>query len=322
VPYFSTIIPAYNRADLIRQTLDSVFAQDFSDQEIIVVDDGSTDGTLDVLKRYGDRIRVLTQTNHGPGAARNLGISVATGKYFTMFDSDDVWFPWTLGTYKKVIEENAEPVFIAGCPFNFQEPAELAKVSPTPLRVEVFDNYLDSLSPKHWTPRAAWRWYGNSSMVLRADAVRALGGYCAERVSTDDTDLSIRLGKAGKFVQILSPITFGYRSHPANISSNMTTATRSMWYLIDNEKKGRYGGSAQRRERIFLITMFARPLSLGHLTQGDPREAWKVFRAIFTWCVRLGRARYLAAFPVIAARERIKKWIGVRPADAPRTHPT
>jgi GT2 family glycosyltransferase len=310
MPYFSTIIPAYNRADLIGATIDSLLAQEFADQEIIVVDDGSTDNTVQVLASYGDRIRVLSQPNRGPGAARNTGIAAATGRYFTMFDSDDVWFPWTLATYRDVIEQNDQPAFIAGRPFQFERPEQLASATRGPLQVQAFDNYLSSLSAKNgWTPAAGWRWYGNSSFVLKAETVRALGGYSDERISTDDTDMALRIGSAGRFVQIASPHTFGYRSHANNISSNLDTGARSMWFLIDSERRGRYGRAEYRRERIHLISMFARPTSLGLLWRGSSAEAWKFFRAIFQWNVQLGRVRYLVAFPLMAAQGLFKKWL-------------
>src|SRR5438874_2268449 len=125
MPLFSVIIPAYNRATLIGQTLDSVFAQNRNDMEVIVVDDGSTDGTLDIVARYGDRVRILQQSNKGPGAARNAGLRAATGDYVAFLDSDDVWFPWTAQTYATVIAQNDHPAFVAGRPLVFESAADL-----------------------------------------------------------------------------------------------------------------------------------------------------------------------------------------------------
>ena len=90
----STIIPTYNRVDLVQRAIDSALAQTRPVDEIIVVDDGSTDGTGDVLRsRYGDAIRYHWQANAGVSAARNLGMSLARGDYFALLDSDDVWLP-------------------------------------------------------------------------------------------------------------------------------------------------------------------------------------------------------------------------------------
>src|SRR5262249_35304485 len=102
---FSVVIPTYNRLDFLRQAISSVWAQTNREYEIIVVDDGSTDGTMDYLLSLGPNIKALRQANSGPGAARNLGAKHASGRYVAFLDSDDVWFPWTLATYHKLIQQ-------------------------------------------------------------------------------------------------------------------------------------------------------------------------------------------------------------------------
>jgi glycosyltransferase involved in cell wall biosynthesis len=91
MPLVSVIIPTYNSADYIEEALQSVFEQTFQDFEIIVIDDGSTDGTGEVLKKYGDRISYLFQENNGPSSARNRGIRAARGEYIAFLDADDLW---------------------------------------------------------------------------------------------------------------------------------------------------------------------------------------------------------------------------------------
>ena len=95
-PKVSVIIPVYNVEDYLRQCLDSVINQTLKDIEIICVDDGSTDKSLEILHEYekkDSRITVLTQKNQYAGVARNVGMSVATGKYFVFLDSDDFFEP-------------------------------------------------------------------------------------------------------------------------------------------------------------------------------------------------------------------------------------
>ncbi|MEO7916287.1 MAG: glycosyltransferase family A protein [Dokdonella sp.] len=90
----SAIIPTYNRRELLLRALESVFSQTYSIDEVIVVDDGSTDGTEEALRaRYGKRIRYVWQANAGVSAARNHGMSISRGKYLALLDSDDEWLP-------------------------------------------------------------------------------------------------------------------------------------------------------------------------------------------------------------------------------------
>lgn len=90
-PRISIIIPVYNRAALVGRALDSVFAQTYRDYEIIVVDDGSSDGSAELLESYGDRLITLRQANAGAAAARNSGIAMARGEFIAFLDSDDEW---------------------------------------------------------------------------------------------------------------------------------------------------------------------------------------------------------------------------------------
>ena len=92
-PTVSVIIATYNRAHYVAETIDSVLLQKFRDFELIVIDDGSTDNTREVLRRYGDRLRFYCQENRGPSAARNLGVRHARGEWIAIQDSDDLCRP-------------------------------------------------------------------------------------------------------------------------------------------------------------------------------------------------------------------------------------
>ena len=92
----SVIVPAYNAAATIAGTVESVFAQTFRDFELIVVDDGSTVRTREILAGFGDRVRLIEQHNNGPAAARNAGARLASGEYLAFLDADDLWRPTML----------------------------------------------------------------------------------------------------------------------------------------------------------------------------------------------------------------------------------
>lgn len=103
-PTVSVIIPTYNRAHLIRQAIDSVFGQTFTDHEIIVVDDGSTDDTRAVVGSYGDRVTYISIRHGGIAGARNAGMAGARGRYLTFLDSDDVLYPYALELEVRLLE--------------------------------------------------------------------------------------------------------------------------------------------------------------------------------------------------------------------------
>ena len=91
-PLVSVIMPAFNGEAFIAEAIDSALAQDYPHLEVIVIDDGSTDGTCDIVRSYGDRVRLLEQKNQGAAAARNLGIEQARGHYIAFLDADDYWW--------------------------------------------------------------------------------------------------------------------------------------------------------------------------------------------------------------------------------------
>ncbi len=109
-PFFSVVIPTYNRAESIMFTLDSVFSQTYRNYEVIVVDDGSTDNTEAVVRTIQDeRLRYTRIPNSERGAARNAGIALSKGLYVTFLDSDDVFFPDHLAVVSSGLVENKNP---------------------------------------------------------------------------------------------------------------------------------------------------------------------------------------------------------------------
>jgi len=107
-PLVSVIIPTYNRGWILKEAVDSVLSQDFTDFELIVVDDGSTDNTQYILNSYKKDIIVLKQNNKGVSSARNRGIASASGKYIAFLDSDDFWLPQKLSTQLDFFNTNPE----------------------------------------------------------------------------------------------------------------------------------------------------------------------------------------------------------------------
>ncbi|HKQ99575.1 MAG TPA: glycosyltransferase family 2 protein [Pyrinomonadaceae bacterium] len=123
----SIVIPLYNKAPYVRRALDSIAAQTFSDFEVIVVDDGSTDEGPQIVKEYGDaRVRLITQANAGPGPARNAGIALAQGELTAFLDADDEWMPEYLSESVSALEALGPDVASISSGY-IEYPAELSR---------------------------------------------------------------------------------------------------------------------------------------------------------------------------------------------------
>ena len=237
-PRFSVIIPTFNRSDFLREALESVVRQSFRSFEVIVVDDGSTDDTREVLDRFKGDALVLRQSNQGGGVARNLGASAASGEYFAFLDDDDLLFPWALGTYDKVIRSCGEPALVVSHLKEFSGASPLCEISEIPSEAEyvLYPTYL----VKDRTVRTS-----ASMMVVHRSAFEQAGGF--QNGGFDDVDFLLKVSGAGPAVLILSPRTVVYRWHGANAVRDMERAFRGIRSLIRTERAGGYQGACPRR---------------------------------------------------------------------------
>lgn len=289
----SVVIPTFNRRSLIGHTVRSVLNQDGGYYEIIVVDDGSTDGTLDELAAFGDRIKILQQENLGPGAARNLGIQHASGEYIAFLDSDDLWFPWTLATYSRVITQYDRPGMIAGKLHYFASADSLEQVQITDLQCRVFGDYL--------TAAASGVYVGSGQAVVRRQLLLDCGGFVGGNSNAEDHDLALRLGLSGKFVEIQAPAMVAYRQHSAAATTDCLRTFQGIQRLLLQESQHQYpGGLARQRQRRAIIAHHARPVSLTLLKHGEVRKAWKLYCDVLPWHVKESRWKYLLGFPVMS----------------------
>lgn len=293
MPLFSVIIPTFNRRALLARTLASVQCQSWTDYELIVVDDGSTDGTMDDLQGNTGIAKVLTQPNLGPGSARNLALRHASGEYVAFLDSDDLWFPWSLDTYARVVQEENHPSFVAGHAHAFIHEQELGSAREMPLKHQRFADYFSSGD--------SWRWYGLSSFVVDRELILRVGGFASKAINGEDADLALRLGVAPGFVQLLSPVTYAYREHAGGVRHQLAKTIEGQMYQLEQEILGSYpGGAARQKERWRIMSPHVRSCSIASMKAGFRKAAWTLYRQTVRWHVALGRWKYLAAFPVLA----------------------
>lgn len=288
MPRFSVIIPTFNRRQFLEQALESVFAQTFRDYEVIVVDDGSTDGTAELRGKWGGRATWLTQANAGAAAARNAGAGVAKGDYLAFLDSDDLLLPWALEVYGQALDGPDEVSFLAGKPLVFEGALPLVTSQASP-EIRRFPDFASTSS--------SWPWWGVSSFVVARAAFRSCAGFAATRSNAEDADLTLRLCVSPGFVQVVSPFTFAYRSHPASLSADQTQTMLGVSSLVQAEKRGAYpGGGRRSRERRRIICRHVRPVALTSARNGLWRSALALYLETFFWHVGQGRLRFLLGF--------------------------
>ncbi|HWA68526.1 MAG TPA: glycosyltransferase [Rhizomicrobium sp.] len=195
-PFFSVVIPVYNRAAALARAIASVCAQSCQDFEILVVDDGSTDNPRAVIDRLEDpRIRFIAQANAGGGAARNTGIAQARGRFVALLDSDDVFLPHHLASMRTLLEATTATAGYArvrvdrGAGRVFLKPPRAVRAD------EEMAAYL--LCDRGFVP--------TSTTVVPREIARAVG-YDEHLAVAEDTDFAIRLALAGcRFIMLEAP---------------------------------------------------------------------------------------------------------------------
>jgi glycosyltransferase involved in cell wall biosynthesis len=215
----SVIIPTFNYARFLGEAIDSALAQSYAPLEIIVVDDGSTDATSEVLAAYGDRIRVLRQKNEGVAMARNAGIAAARGDYLAFLDSDDAWYPRKLELQMPRFEAEpalglvhcgAETIDSAGRMLSASTGGMEGRVAEAMLRMD-----REVINPQ------------GSSIVVPKRVAEEIGGFDPRLPPSEDWDFCYRI--AARYpVGYVAAALVRYRLHGLGIHHNIARMERAM----------------------------------------------------------------------------------------------
>jgi glycosyltransferase involved in cell wall biosynthesis len=247
---FSVVMPVFNRAKYLPKAIESVFSQTFTDYELIAVDDGSTDDSFEILKSYGSRIRVIRQANQGPEVARNTGVAQARGEYIAFLDSDDIFFPFALEMYDRVIQAFDSPPLVVSTELYYRDGQEIPRsfFEPQPAEVLVFKDYLSKTVSVNCI---------QSKLAIRKSVYAEVGGHRHSTARTwygDTFDLLLRIGTYGPCIFIQKPRTFAYRVHDENSIKQIRSHAAGMLSLVREERAGQYpGGSRRRWDRYAII---------------------------------------------------------------------
>jgi glycosyltransferase involved in cell wall biosynthesis len=198
-PLVSAIVPVYNGQRYLAAAIESIFAQDYRPVEVIVVDDGSSDGTAAVAQAFP--IRYFHQKNQGPAVARNTGIAAATGEFIAFLDADDVWTPSKLRVQVDYLLNHPAIGYTCGRLQNFYEPGiQLPEKLPTDLR----EDAEIALSP--------------CTLLARRSVFDQVGLFDPKYQVGEDTDWFVRAKDAGIARALLPDLLLRRRVHDNNLS--------------------------------------------------------------------------------------------------------
>lgn len=224
----SAILPTFNRADILEETLDSILSQVEPPEEVIVVDDGSTDNTRTVLDRFSAHIRTVHIRNSGAPVARNTGAYLATGEWFWFCDSDDLWRPEYLAHVRALLNTDAEPGFVFG---NFQLIRNGAWDTRTKFEDAPAGYWGRSQGAEiggHWIVAEPlyeklleFQPVFHSTLVVSRALFDAVGGYNPRfaRTGSEDFEFILRCGSHGP-CGVVGDALVGIRRHENNFSAN------------------------------------------------------------------------------------------------------
>ncbi|MBA4096248.1 MAG: hypothetical protein C0484_05685 [Rhodospirillum sp.] len=226
----SVIIPVYNGSQYLATTLESVLAQTYPLHEIIVIDDGSTDSSPDILRSYGERLRVTRQDNQGVAVARNVGLLQVTGDVINFIDQDDLWPAGRTAALVNALQSNPDALVAAGqVEILYERPRP-----PSPL-----DNFGTAL-----------REFYVGSLCIRKQVFDLLGPLHTGLGYADDVDFMMRRREANIKTVYVDDVTLQYRLHEGNTSFNRSvTNAHLMAALRESLQRRRKEEGKQRDER-------------------------------------------------------------------------
>lgn len=257
----SVVIPVYNARDVIGETIESVLAQTWTDREIVVVDDGSSDGSGDIVRSFGERVRYVRQENGGVARARNRGIAESTGEYVALLDHDDLWHPTKLDKQVAVLDGRPEVgMVVTDVAHLDREGKPLGVIGAGYNPSETFARlFVRGFVP---TPSAA---------MIRRSVLETVGGFDERFHSAglDDHELWTRIAARYEIANIAEPLTYHRNREikPADVAlAHRPLLIETLLARVgDDPVKRRY---LLREQASYLADRGKQLINMGERTQG------------------------------------------------------
>ena len=289
MPAISVVIPTFNRAKYLSAAIQSVLDQTYTDYEVIVIDDGSTDDTKSTLQAWTDagQIRYHYQENAGVSAARNSGIAMARGQYIAFLDSDDLFLPQKLEKQIAAFERSPDLAFVHCHFIKFDDQGQnLGQRDTSRFTGRIYPQLLTEWSVLMATP----------CMLMRSDVLEQVGGYDPNMDWAEDLDLWRRITRHHP-IDLVPEVLVKVRAHSGGASQQKIQAVPHFRRYLDKSFADDPGLSAAFKRRCY-ATMYAQ-MGKNMLGEGD-QEAMRQARRLALQSMRINPLAF-SAYTVLLA---------------------
>jgi glycosyltransferase involved in cell wall biosynthesis len=222
MPEVSVVIATYNRAPMLGEAIQSVSEQTYPEYEVIVVDDGSTDNTREVVSAFPGKVRYVFQQNRGRSAARNHGIGLAQGRYVAFLDSDDMFAPHKLAVQVSRLNQDPEAGMVYSAALNIDE---RGKEIP----------FVYEASASGWIYREVAFYVPLTitlpTVMIRTEVLRQVGGFDESMDRFEDTDMWRRVAKRYPIIGVAEPLST-LRTHSGNTLQDPARVFKQISYYV------------------------------------------------------------------------------------------
>jgi glycosyltransferase involved in cell wall biosynthesis len=291
-PLISVIIPSYNYARYLGQAIDSALAQTYSNVEVVVVDNSSSDNTLEVLESYGNRIRWFQQPNQGVSGSRNRAIKESCGELIAIMDADDVWLPEKLAGQAEMLKNPRVGMVYCGLQYIDAESRLLDEMYISGLRGHVLKSLAQLEAPG--VPAAG------SSALIRRECFDKVGLFDQELSISADWDMWRRIACHYEIEIVRKPLVL-YRQHGAAMHLKLDVFEHDMLHAFASMFRDPAAAEVHTIKRRCYANLYSQ-LSGSYFQAGKLGKSISYgLRSVFAWPPRLA---YLLSFPYRRMRRR------------------
>jgi glycosyltransferase involved in cell wall biosynthesis len=212
----TVVVPAFNAARFVGEAIEAALSQTLPPERVIVVDDGSTDGTAEIAGRFGSNVACVRQPNRGVAAARNRGASMAETEWLAFLDADDVWLPTKLDRQREALVATGASAGLTALRLFYDDDTPSRDVGMSDVRTDLSALLMHQVNVPQGT---------SSTLLVRAPVFRAVGGYDEALSTVADWDLLVRLRLVAEFAYVPEPLVL-YRRYGGTMSRNAEVLER------------------------------------------------------------------------------------------------